>query len=627
MLGVTLASGAIALGAGMPANASAVAVATGLAAAGTAASPQVENCGTGTAATQPGRLILTCADGKMVASQLDWRSWNATEASASATVTWQVSTTQTDHTTADVTLSGPVAQASGQVLFTQLNMRVTGATPQGFIRDVTFSEAPVPPPSPASPTTPFPPAALASPRGLSPAVAAASGTLNTAAIGGYWELAGGPSSVAETAEAITGAEASFDPGIIQPDEGYSTTGWGLWQITPGDSVPAYGEDYQLLDPWNNAEAAVDKYDAAGGFDPWTTYVDGAYESYLQYASTPNTDLTDPGQYDPINSAPSGTHNSSDPGSTYGPTIPGAPQFAFKVAFQDNDNELAGYSNSGSSFTTTYGMKAGTSPSVTDLSNGTFEAAFEANNDYLALSVLGGSATTTSLGMDAGTSPAIAALPDGGWVTAFQDNDNVLYIYDSAGDKIDTDLGMDPGTSPAIAVQPDGSYKVVFQDNDNVLAGYNSSGSNFTTTAGLEAGTSPALAAEPDGSYEAAAEANTSDLVTFHLGTGVTVNTTTLGMDAGTSPAVAAQSDDSFKVVFQDNDNVFAGYNSTGSSYTTTYGMKAGTSPSITAEPDGTYEAAFEINNDNLGTVHIGTSLSVNTTTLGMDAVTNPSITY
>jgi hypothetical protein len=56
-------------------------------------------------------------------------------------------------------------------------------------------------------------------------------------------------------------------------------------------------------------------------------------------------------------------------------------------------------------------------------------------------------------------------------------------------------------------------------------------------------------------------------------------------------------------------------------------MKAGTSPALTAEPDGSYEAAFEVNNDNLGTVHIGTALSVNTTTLGMDNATSPSITY
>ncbi|HEV3380669.1 MAG TPA: hypothetical protein VG142_06785 [Trebonia sp.] len=615
MLGAVLAGSGITLEAGMPANASTIARAK--------ASPAVENCGTGAALTRPSKLILTCADGRMTASQLRWRSWNGTEASATSTVTWLASATRRGRTTANVTLSDPVRETDGKVLFTKLNLRVTGATPRGFIRDVTFSEAPVPP----SPVNAAVPPEL-SQRSLSPAaVAAGSGTLNTAAIGGYWELAGGPSSVAETAEAVTGAEASFEPGIIQPGEPYSTTGWGLWQITPGDSVPAYGEDYQLLDPWNNAEAAVSKYDAAGGLTPWTTYVDGAYENYLQDASAPDTDLTDPGQYDPINSGPSGTHNSSEPGSTYGPAIPGAPQFAFKVAFQDNDNVLAGYSNSGSSFTTTAGMKAGTSPSVTNLSNGTFEAAFEANNDDLALSLLGGSTVSTSLGMDAGTSPAIAALPGGGWVAAFQDNDNVLYIYNSQGGKINTDLGMDPGTSPAIAVESNGSYKVVFQDNDNVLAGYNSSGSSFTTTAGMRAGTSPALAAEPDGSYEAAAEANTSDLVTFHIGSGVTVNTTTLGMDAGTSPAVAAQSDNSFEVVFQDNDNVLAGYNSSGSSYTTTYGMKAGTSPALTAEPDGSYEAAFEVNNDNLGTVHIGTALSVNTTTLGMDNATSPSITY
>src|SRR6202000_3251443 len=100
--------------------------------------------------------------------------------------------------------------------FTSLNLRVTGATPSGFKRTVTFSEAPVQPVStlPAQlgpPVLPSgtPTSAAASGTSASPAAAAASGTLDTASIGGYWELAGGPSSVAETAEAITGAEASF----------------------------------------------------------------------------------------------------------------------------------------------------------------------------------------------------------------------------------------------------------------------------------------------------------------------------------------------------------------------------------------------------------------------------------
>jgi uncharacterized protein with FMN-binding domain len=298
---------------------------------------------------------------------------------------------------------------------------------------------------------------------------------------------------------------------------------------------------------------------------------------------------------------------------------------FKVVFQDNDNVLAGYSSGGSSFTTTLGMMAGTSPSVALLTDGSYEAAFEANNDNLALSHLGGSTSVTTLGMDRGTGPAIAALPGGGWVTAFQDNANVLYIYNSQGAKINTGLGMDPGTSPAIAVQPSGAYRVVFEANNSNLAGYNSSGSNYTTTVGLKAGTSPAIAAEPDGSYEVAAEANTSNLVTVHLGTGYSVNTTTLGMDSGTSPAVAVQTDNSFKVVFQDNDNVLAGYNSSGSNYTTTVGMKPGTSPSITTEPDGTYEIAAEANTSNLATIHLGTGYTVNTTTLGMDPGTNPAL--
>jgi hypothetical protein len=623
MLIVALTGSGIALVAGMPARASTVAPVNG--------SPAVENCGTGTALTRPSSLILTCADGKMVASHLRWQSWNETAASATSTVTWLASATQEDRTTADITLSDPVRQAGGKALFTKLRMRVVGATPSGFMRDVTFSEAPVPlvPTSPAQVSP-----AQVSPRSLAPeAPAASSGTLGTAAIGGYWELAGGPPSVAETAEAITGAESSFLPGIIQPSEPYSTTGWGLWQITPGNSVPVFGEDFQLLDPWNNAEAAVSKYDAAGGFGPWTTWVDGAYESFLGDTNTPNTNLSDPGQYVSINSAPSGTNNSSAPGATFGPAIPGgggtpppAP-LAFKAVFQANTNTLAGYSNSGSNFTTTLGMMPGTSPSVTTLSDGTFEAAFEANNDLLGLSHLGGGTLNTNEGMDSGTSPAIAALPSGRWIAAFQANNDHLVLYSSSQVATDTGLGMSPGTSPAIAVQSNGSYRVVFQANNHFLAGYNSSGSNFTSTAGMKAGTSPSIAAETDGTYEAAIQANTAALATLHIGTGISVNTTTLGMDPASSPAVAVASVGNFRVVFQANNHLLAGYSSSGSNFTSTAGMKAGTSPSFIAEPDGTYEAAIEANTDQLATLHFGGGYTTNPTNLGLADTTSPAITY
>lgn len=620
MLAVMLAGGGLALTARAPAHAST--------AAGTSASPAVENCGTGAALTRPVSLILACADNGMVATQLHWQSWNATQATATSTVTWLTGTTADasgkGHTTADITLSDPVAQADGQVLFTELSMHVTGATPDGFIRDNTFGEAPQPPTQAPANT---------SPRALPPVVtpAASSGTLNTAAIGGYWELAGGPSSAAETAEAITGAEASFLPGIIQAGQPYSTTGWGLWQITPGNSIPSsFGEDFELLDPWNNAEGAVNKYVAAGNsFSPWTTFNTGAYQNYLGDAQTPNTNLSDPGQYVSINSAPSGTHNSSNPGSTFGPTIPGgnppAP-FAFKAVFEANTTTLAGYSNAGTNFVTTLGMMAGTSPSVATLSDGSFESAFEANNDKLGLSHLGGGTLNTDEGMDQGASPAIAGIHGGGWIAAFQANNNHLVLYNSNQQATDTGLGMYPGTSPSIAVQTDNSYKIIFEANNGLLAGYNSSGSNFTTTVGMEPGTSPSIAVRPDGGYEAAVQANTGKLATIHFGSGYTVNPTDLGMDTTASPAVAVQSDNSFKVLFNANNNLLAGYNSSGSSFTTTVGMKAGTSPSIAVEPNGEYEAAVEANTDKLATIHFGTGYTVNATDLGMEDTTSPGIT-
>src|SRR6266487_865456 len=47
------------------------------------------------------------------------------------------------------------------------------------------------------------------------AAAAQSGTLSYAKVEGFWVAAGGPSSQAATAAAITGPESGYQPGIIQ----------------------------------------------------------------------------------------------------------------------------------------------------------------------------------------------------------------------------------------------------------------------------------------------------------------------------------------------------------------------------------------------------------------------------
>src|ERR1700756_1003905 len=93
LLAVVLVGGGLALAVGTPANASPA----------TSASPMVRDCGLGAAQTRPASMILACADGDMVAGHLRWRSWNATQATATATVSWQVSSARRDHTSAEIT--------------------------------------------------------------------------------------------------------------------------------------------------------------------------------------------------------------------------------------------------------------------------------------------------------------------------------------------------------------------------------------------------------------------------------------------------------------------------------------------------------------------------------------------
>jgi hypothetical protein len=97
----------------------------------------------------------------------------------------------------------------------------------------------------------------------------------------WWIGAGGPGGgTAHVAAAITGAESGFNPRAVQQGQPYATTGWGLWQITPGNSEPQAGINQQLLTGPSNAIAAVAKYRGAGGFSPWTTFVDGAYLQFM-----------------------------------------------------------------------------------------------------------------------------------------------------------------------------------------------------------------------------------------------------------------------------------------------------------------------------------------------------------
>lgn len=89
---------------------------------------------------------------------------------------------------------------------------------------------------------------------------------------------------AVVATAITMPEAGANADAIQAGQPYSTTGWGLWQITPGNSVPSVAIDYGLLIPQNNADAAFIKFRGARNtFRPWTTWTSGKYLKWMGWA--------------------------------------------------------------------------------------------------------------------------------------------------------------------------------------------------------------------------------------------------------------------------------------------------------------------------------------------------------
>ena len=88
-----------------------------------------------------------------------------------------------------------------------------------------------------------------------------------------WIAAGGEPSYAPTMAAVAYGESGGDPTAVQKGQPTATTGWGLWQITPGTSEPQVGVNDALLDPMTNAKAAVAKFDAAAAagenpMQPW-----------------------------------------------------------------------------------------------------------------------------------------------------------------------------------------------------------------------------------------------------------------------------------------------------------------------------------------------------------------------
>lgn len=82
--------------------------------------------------------------------------------------------------------------------------------------------------------------------------------------------------------ALTMPESGANASAVQQGQPYATTGWGAWQVTPGDSEPQCGIDRALLNLAANACAMAAKLKAQG-LAAWTTYRQGLYLPYIAWA--------------------------------------------------------------------------------------------------------------------------------------------------------------------------------------------------------------------------------------------------------------------------------------------------------------------------------------------------------
>jgi LysM repeat protein len=94
-----------------------------------------------------------------------------------------------------------------------------------------------------------------------------SGTLGCAGLEELWEDAGGSHAEAFMAAEIAMAESSGNQYALSPTDDY-----GYWQIN-GSHGPALA----TFNAYGNARAAIVISDDGTDWDPWTTYVTGAYE--------------------------------------------------------------------------------------------------------------------------------------------------------------------------------------------------------------------------------------------------------------------------------------------------------------------------------------------------------------
>jgi len=126
----------------------------------------------------------------------------------------------------------------------------------------------VPTDPPANAASAYTPKHASTATTLTSSATSLSGTLGCSGLEALWEAAGGSQAEAFMAAEIAMAESGGNQYAVSPTDDY-----GYWQI----NMPSWGPAMATFDPIGNAKAAIEISQDGTNWDPWTTYVTGAYE--------------------------------------------------------------------------------------------------------------------------------------------------------------------------------------------------------------------------------------------------------------------------------------------------------------------------------------------------------------
>ncbi len=314
-----------------------------------------------------------------------------------------------------------------------------------------------------------------------------------------WDYACPPHMMAYTSQGSTQylrLQNTSGSGYTEPDTMQPGTSPSIAQLSDGSYVVAFqGQDGDLC-----------MYTTANGYTNCTNLGMDSSTSNPSVAALPNSQFiiafrvnTDALWLWSGNEGGGGNWvNTGEPlMANTNPAITATSNGGWVAAFQMNNGYLYTYYNN-SAYGSGLGMQNGTSPAMTTTASGGWELAFEANsssNNNLFWYQPSGQWTDTNQGMASNSSPSISQLSDGTDGVAFENSSDYLNVWNSGNpyNSVATGQPMWGGTDPGIAGTPLGGEWVDFMASSSHLMVWSLQNGVRDTGSGIWGGTSPSIA--------------------------------------------------------------------------------------------------------------------------------------